>query len=174
MSLPHRESARAFLVTLAVALTGCGMLGRYELTLNQVVLHQPSSMLSVETIVDPHLAVCLQQSLIDQNVTRKEDLRNLNCSDAGIVSLEGLEEFSQIQSLKLSGNRIRNLLVLERLSSLEQLWLDGNIVIDPIPMLKKASLKRLELAGNRRLQCPRATYIPAALSLTLPAHCNQK
>ena len=101
------------------------------------------------------------------------DLFALNCSDAGIQSLAGLEQFTQIQSMKLSSNDIRNLLVLARLTALNQLWLDNNDIVDPIPVLRMSHLKELNLAGNARLQCPDPEDVPRHLSLNLPNHCKR-
>jgi Leucine-rich repeat (LRR) protein len=110
---------------------------------------------------------------LDIDARAAADLLALNCSDAGIQSLAGLEQFTQIQSMKLSSNDIRNLLVLERLTTLRQLWLDDNDVVDPIPVLRMTNLKALYLTGNPRLQCPDPVDVPRHLSLNLPDHCSR-
>ena len=111
--------------------------------------------------------------VFDVDALAAADLAALNCSDAGIQSLTGLEQFTQIQSMKLSSNNIRNLLIIERLTALRQLWLDDNDVVDPIPVLRMTALKELNLAGNLRLQCPDPSDVPRHLSLNLPDHCTR-
>ena len=173
MNLFDTELARGLLVILLVLGAGCAELGQYDITVNDVTVYEPSAPYSVSGIDDPALAACLTQSLLDIDAQAATDLVVMNCSDAGIQSLAGLEQFTQIQSMKLSGNDIRNLLVLERLTVLRQLWLDDNDVVDPIPVLRMTNLKELNLAGNPRLQCPPREVLPHHMSITLPGHCSQ-
>ena len=173
MKLFHTESARALLIALLMWGTGCAELGQYDITVNNVTVYEPSTPYTLSGIEDPALTVCLTQSLLDIDARMATDLVTLNCSDAGIQSLAGLEQFTQIQSMKLSSNDIRNLLVLERLTALNQLWLDNNDVVDPIPVLRMTGLKELNLLGNPRLQCPDPSDTPRQLALDLPNHCTR-
>ena len=173
MKLFETELARGLLVILLVLGAGCAELEQYDITVNDVTVYEPSAPYKVSGIEDPALAACLTQSLLDIDARAATDLVALNCSDAGIQSLAGLEQFTQIQSMKLSSNDIRNLLVLERLTALNQLWLDDNDVVDPIPVLRMTNLKQLNLADNPRLQCPTREELPRYLSVTLPDHCSQ-
>ena len=173
MKLFETESARALLVALLISGTGCAELGQYDITFNNVTVYEPSTPYTVSGIEDPALSACLTQSLIDIDARMVTDLVALNCSGAGIQSLAGLEQFTQIQSMKLSSNDIRNLSVLERLTALNQLWLDNNDVVDPIPILRMTRLKELNLAGNPRLQCPDPSDVPLYLSMNLPDHCTR-
>ena len=166
------ELARGLLVILLVLGAGCAELEQYDITVNDVTIYEPSAPYRVSGIEDPALATCLTQSLLDIDARAATDLVALNCSDAGIQSLAGLEQFTQIQSMKLSSNDIRNLLVLERLTELDQLWLDSNDVVDPIPVLRMTNLKELNLADNPRLQCPTREESPPYLAITLPDHCS--
>ena len=173
MKLFEPELARALLIVLLMSGTGCAELGQYDIKVNNVTFYEPSAPYRVSGIEDPALAACLSQSLLDIDARIATDLFALNCSDAGIQSLAGLEQFTQIQSMKLSSNDIRNLLVLERLNALNQLWLDNNDVGDPIPVLRITGLKELNLAGNPCLQCPDPKDVPRHLSLNLPNHCKR-
>ena len=173
MKLFETELARGLLIILLVLGAGCAELEQYDITVNDVTVYEPSAPYKVSGIEDPALAACLTQSLLDIDARAATDLVALNCSDAGIQSLAGLEQFTQIQSMKLSSNDIRNLLVLERLTALNQLWLDSNDIVDPIPVLRMTNLKQLNLAGNARLQCPDPEDVPRDLSLDLPDHCSQ-
>ena len=167
------ELARALLIALLMSGTGCAELGQYDIKVNNVTFYEPSAPYRVSGIEDPALAACLSQSLLDIDARIATDLLALNCSDAGIQSLVGLEQYTQIQSMKLSSNDIRNLLVLARLTALNQLWLDNNDIVDPIPVLRMTNLKELYLAGNSRLQCPDPEDVPGHLSLNLPDHCSK-
>jgi Leucine-rich repeat (LRR) protein len=153
--------------------TGCAELGQYDITVNNVTVYEPAAPYTASGIEDPALAACLTQSLLDIDARAATDLAALNCSDAGIQSLTGLEQFTQIQSMKLSSNNIRNLLVIERLTALRQLWLDDNDVVDPIPVLRMTALKELNLTGNLRLQCPDPADVPRHMSMNLPDHCTR-
>lgn len=172
MGLFRTELTGALLITYLVLLTGCGQLGQYDITVNDVTVYEPPAPFKVDGIDDAALAACLQQTVTDLAANGAEEVITLNCSDAGIQSLSGLEQFTQIRTIKLSGNNIRNLLELERLPQLEQLLLDQNDVVDPIPVLRITGLRTLNLAGNVRLQCPDADDIPRVLTLTLPDHCD--
>ena len=173
MKLFETELARTLLIVLLMSGAGCAELGQYDIKVNNVTVYEPSAPYSVSGIEDPALAACLSQSLLDIDARMATDLLALNCSDADIQSLDGLEQFTQIQSMKLSSNDIRNLLVLERLTALNQLWLDNNDIVDPIPVLRMSHLKELNLAGNARLQCPDPEDMPRDLSLSLPDHCTR-
>ncbi|MDG2460805.1 MAG: leucine-rich repeat domain-containing protein [Luminiphilus sp.] len=172
MSLSVTELAVGLLVASFVILAGCSQLSRYDITVNNVTVYEAAIPYQVEAVADKALENCLQQTLVDQRLTETSDLTALNCSDAGIRSLAGIEQFAQIRSLKLSGNGIRNLVVLERLERLEQLWLDANDIIDPIPVLRMTAIRQLDLADNPQLQCPEGADIPPELKLTLPDHCE--
>jgi Leucine-rich repeat (LRR) protein len=151
---------------------GCSQLSQYDITINDRIVYEPASQLPLGGIADPSLEGCLRQTLMDAEISEPGSLEQLNCSNAGIESLEGLEQFDGIRSLKLSGNKIRNLLALERLKALRQLWLDNNNVVDPIPVLRMTSLRQLDLTNNPGLQCPSSDRIPSSMQLTLPDHCD--
>ena len=173
MSQLHQGLAAGLLVIgTLLSQAGCTPLAQYDITLNDQIVYQPTPAIRVGGIADPGLKNCLEQTLIDAQISEHDALEQLNCSDAGIVSLAGLEQFPSIRSLKLSGNGVRNLLVLERLTDLQQLWLDSNDIVDPIPVLRIRSLRQLDLADNPGLQCPSSDQIPASMHLTLPDHCK--
>ena len=172
MSLSLTELAIGLLVPSLVVLVSCSQLSEYDVTLNNVTVYQGARPNQIQSIEDAALETCLRQLLVDQRTNQTTDLTAANCSDAGIRSLAGIEQFTALRSLKLSGNAIRNLVVLERLEQLEQLWLNRNDVVDPIPMLRLTSLRELDLTDNPLLQCPAADETPLVLKLSLPEHCE--
>ena len=164
--------ATAYLSLGMLLISGCAQLDQYDITVNNVTVYEPAPIIKVENVADAALRGCLQQTALDLEATTPLALKILNCSEAGIQSLDGLEQFSALSSIKLSSNQIRNLLVLERLESLEQLWLDNNDIVDPVPVLRMTTLRTLNLTDNPALQCPKKSDIPTSLQLNLPSHCQ--
>ena len=151
------------------ALSGCGS---YDITLNDYTVYgAPKIFLDFE-LPDEALNTCISQQIIDQRITSAEDRVALNCSNAGIETLEGLSLFSQLEQLKLSNNRIRNLVVLGQLRALKAVWLDGNMVIDPVPLQPLPELRWVDLSGNSHLQCPKKSLFGRVETLKLPNHCS--
>jgi len=90
----------AFIITLLLSCAD------YEITLNDQPL-QLRKPVSVEfTVSDSSLSRCLSETLKAQIAIRIDDLHTLDCSFAGIKSLEGLEQFQGLVRVKLSGNEL--------------------------------------------------------------------
>ena len=143
----------------------------YDVTVNDRQVYGPVRPFSDFEVADPSLQRCLSQHIGDQRIADPLQLRVLNCSSAGIASLEGLGLFAALKQLKFSDNRIRNLVELGQLGELEMVWLDDNEVVDPVPLGQLAQLTLLDLAGNTDLQCPRPGLLDGVAQLTLPKHC---
>jgi Leucine-rich repeat (LRR) protein len=90
----------------------------YEFTLNDQPLQLRTPVSVVFTVPDPSLSRCVTETLNTQNATRIDDLRILDCSFAGIKSLEGLEQFQGLVRLKLSGNELYDIRPLLSLGGL--------------------------------------------------------
>ena len=97
---------------------------------------------------------------------------SLDCSFAGIESLEGLSIFTGLKALRLSANQVRNLVELSQMATLEALYLDDNQIIDPVPLYGLAGLRELDLSGNPNLQCPKPGSLTQVTSMILPQHCR--
>lgn len=156
-------------VVATALLTACNSV---DVTLNDALIYEPPRLLRDFAISDPGLKSCIQQQIEDRKITSAGDLTDLNCSSAGITSLDGLATFPGLQRLKLSDNRILNLVELGRLTGLAGLWLDGNRIVDPVPLTALNALTELDLSGNPNLQCPDAGAFPGIKHLTLPEHCQ--
>ena len=142
------HSYRIFsLLALILALGGCA---DYEFSVNDKLVYTPLPLFSDFSLADPALQTCVSQTISDEKITRVELLEKLNCSHAGISSLEGLDQFANLQILNLGQNQLRNVGVLSLLTELERVNLDGN------PELDCASV------GNWQ----------TSIELTLPPHCN--
>jgi len=145
-----------------------------DITLNDALIYEPPRLFRDFAVSDPHLKSCIQQQIEDRRITAAEGLTDLNCSSAGITSIDGLATFTGLQRLKLSDNRILNLVELGQLTGLVGLWLDGNRIVDPVPLAALDNLAELDLSDNSNLQCPGAGAFPDIEHLTLPEHCQPR
>jgi len=166
--MPQRV-ARLLLALSVTLLSACQ---GYDFTINDKVVYSPTSLFAGFTLPDEALRTCVEQAVADGNITAPEQLAALNCSHAGIESLEGLAIFTSLASLKLSDNSIRNLVELGHLTQLRVLYLQNNAVIDPVPLNGLTQLETLDLAGNENMQCPRVGALIQVATLTLPEHCR--
>lgn len=158
------------MLAMLSCMAGCG---NYDFKVNEKVVYTPQPLFSDFAISDPALRACVEQAIIDQKVVEANQLLILNCSNAGISALDGLEIFTGLRQLKLSANAIRNLMALATMSSLESLYLDDNEVVDPVPLYELLSLRNLDLSGNAQLQCPAGNALFQVEDVTLPEHCRR-
>ena len=144
----------------------------YDVTLNDRQVYGPARLFTDFKVADEALQRCIEQRIADENIADPLKLKALNCSNAGIASLNGLGQFAGLTQLKLSDNRIRNLVELGQLSGVESLWLDNNVVVDPVPLAQLTKLQLLDLTNNPMLQCPKVGLLDYVTTLTVPEHCN--
>jgi Leucine-rich repeat (LRR) protein len=139
-----------FAVSTIACLTGCE---GYTYTLNeQPIFSTPETTLfSDYSLSDSSLQSCTEQAILDQSVTQPSQLTQLNCSNAGISNLNGLEIFSGLTHINLNGNKL--------------------IKIKPILYLSKLQVVTLE--ANKHLDCSQGTQLANKLkgSVKLPSHC---
>ena len=150
-------------------LAGCG---QYDIKVNDKLVYTPAKLLQVQGITDPALAICIEQAIADNLITSVTQLKALNCSNAGIKTLDGLAAFHSLEQLKLSNNQIRNLLELEKLTLLVNLWLDDNVIVDIVPLAGLARLAQLDVSNNPALQCPTRELFSPSVAVTLADHCQ--
>ncbi|MBE9537699.1 MAG: hypothetical protein IMF06_01385 [Proteobacteria bacterium] len=144
----------------------------YDFTVNDKLVYTPKPLFSDFDTPDAALYECIKQGIIDAKITSASQLTSLNCSHAGIESLQGLSVFNGLSHLKLSSNKIRNLAEVAGISTLEELYLDDNVVVDPVPLYQLPALRLLDLTHNTTLQCPESSEFPVIESLQLPKHCG--
>lgn len=143
----------------------------YDFKVNDKIIYSPTLFRNFTT-PDPGLTSCLQQAIKDAAVTEGRQLTTLDCSFAGIESLDGLSAFTGLKALRLSANQIRNLVELNRITTLETLYLDDNKIIDPVPLYQLPTLRHLDISGNPALQCPRPGNFTQVATVILPQHCR--
>ncbi|MGY3715200.1 leucine-rich repeat domain-containing protein [Sutcliffiella cohnii] len=73
----------------------------------------------------------------------------LDLRDSNLESLEGIEYFTSLSSLKVSGNRIKDLSPLKKLNKLIELDLSYNEIEDLSPLLDLKELQVLNVRGNQ-------------------------
>lgn len=161
----------ALIISLLVS--GCK---NYSVSVNENVVYMPPSLFKDYQITDQQLLGCVQQTIYDAHITRAEDLTKLNCSNAGIKSLSGLDKFFALKELNLADNQIADITVIGNLGRLEILKLNGNSIENPTPLLYLLHLKQLDLQTNPSLICKGMAQIIAnqnkdTTEILLPQHC---
>jgi Leucine-rich repeat (LRR) protein len=144
----------------------------YDFKVNDKIVYTPTPLFRDYAIPDTGLNDCVNQAINDGTVTTAPQLMSLDCSFAGIESVEGLAIFTGLKALRLSANQIRNLVELSKITTLEAVYLDDNKIIDPVPLYGLVGLRDLDLSGNSNLQCPKPGSLTQVASTILPQHCR--
>jgi Leucine-rich repeat (LRR) protein len=166
-TLPMRPFRLALLVPAIALASACA---DYAVTFNDRAIYTPPALFSDYRLADDALRACVTQHIIDQAATAAEGLELLDCSHAGIEDLAGLEVFTGLTRVRLSGNAIGDASPLAAATGLEILILADNRIADAAPLLTLENLARLDLSGNDQLACPLEEH--TIDDLTLPAHCG--
>lgn len=137
------------LVMVCLTLAGCN---RYQVTLNERTIHTPPTLFTDYKLPDAGLESCISQTISDRGITSPDQLLKLNCSDGDIATLEGLQLFSQINTLNLANNKLKNISLL----------------------LLMGKLQSVNLKGNPQLECKDAITLKSQLpgQVILPEHCG--
>ncbi len=115
------------LISMVTLLSACN---RYSFSVNENEVYAPVSLFTNYSFADSSLGSCVDQHLRSISADSADDLAVLNCSNAGIVLLDGIEVFSRIEQLSLSDNNLTNVDALLQLVNLSYLDLRGNTEID--------------------------------------------
>ena len=148
--------------------------GSYEFTLNDKLLKRPQQLFTDYRIDDKHLHRCIKQAIVDNNISQASELEDLNCSHAGIISINGLERFSHLRRVKLSHNKISNIDTIKTLNKLEVLHIPHNHILDYLPVLNLVQLQELDVSHNPNLKCPRKLQLKNIKKVILPNHCTKR
>lgn len=149
----------------------------YSLSVNDNVVYTPPSLFKDYTIADAHLRTCVEQTILDNQISKAEDLKQLNCSHAGINSLAGLEKFYSIEQLNLAENTLQSIAPIANFSKLKVLILRKNNLTSAEPLLHLLALKEVDISENAKLSCRdlkqfAANFHQGDLKLVLPEQCN--
>ncbi len=125
----------------------------YSVSVNENVVYTPPSIFKDYQIADAQLHDCVEQTIYDLHITSAEDLTRLNCSNAGIKSLAGLDKFFALKELNLADNQLADISEIGQLGRLEELVLTNNTIKNPAPLLSLLHLTQLHLANNPQMTC---------------------
>ena len=125
---------------------------RYQVTLNEREIYTPPILFSDFQILDLALRTCVTQAISDQKISKPQDLKLLNCTYAAITQLDGLERFTNLETINFSNNKLA----------------------DIKPLMFFGGLKRLDLRGNSGLSCKdlRSLELLLAADLLKPQSCQ--
>ena len=97
-------------------------------------------------VTDDNLRACIEQISSTAGYMYTDELEEIDCEDAGVSSIWGIEKFPYTKKLDLSGNAISNAF-FEHSTALQSLNLSSN-GLNFIGVTKLKALKGLSLAGN--------------------------
>lgn len=165
---------KIFGVFLVSLIAGCKT---YSVSVNNKVVYTPPSLFKDFTIADAHLRACVEQTILDNQITKAEDLKQLNCSHAGISSLAGLEKFYAIEQLNLAENSLQSIVSITNFSKLKVLILRKNNLTSAEPLLHLLALREVDISDNAKLACSdlkqvATNFHQGDLKLTLPEQCK--
>lgn len=172
----HSKSLLLFCGLVTSLLTaGCK---NYSVSLNENVVYTPPSIFKDYQITDAKLHDCVEQTIYDLHLTSAEDLTRLNCSNAGIKSLAGLDKFFALKELNLADNELADISEIGQLGRLEKLVLSNNHIKNSAPLLHLLHLNQLHLNNNPSMTCKDLQQLQYNLSnqkldLRLPEQCNR-
>lgn len=151
-----------------------GACAGYEVTVNERTVYTPAPLFTQFAVADANLQGCLDQTIEDGKVTAASQLVSLNCSNAGIQSLAGLGQFTQIKHLNLADNQISEAADLAKLGKLQQVILRNNTLRQLPEALTWLALESLDVSGNPDLACEDLAQLQRGqpVALSLPAHCK--
>lgn len=162
-----------YFLTAVIFLLGLNACSRYQMTLNETVVHTPPGLLTDFDTEDPRLKSCLDQIIKDGNFTSFEQVTQLICSHAGLTSLKGIEAFQGLKQINLENNKITSLKPLQYLSKLEVLKVNDNLLAQAPELLNLPKLKEVQLENNPNLACQDLLQLKKISSATLhlPKQC---
>ncbi len=170
----HSKSLVLFCGLVTSLLTaGCK---NYSVSVNENVVYTPPAIFKDFQLADSLLHDCVEQTIYDLHITSAEELTRLNCSNAGIKSLTGLDKFFALKELNLAENQLTDISTIGQLGRLEKLILSKNQIKNPAPLLNLLHIKQLYLDNNPQMTCNDLIQLQKNLSnqkldLLLPAQC---
>lgn len=159
---------------IILLISACG----YSVSVNERVVYTPAPLFDDYSITDQRLADCVLQTITDLKITKASDLKRLNCSNAGIHSLAGLEVFTGLEELNLAQNSVQSLSELTPMTQLKVLILSGNMLKNVAPLLSLLKLQTLDLNENNQLACAdilqlEKNWVELETILIKPQQCRQ-
>ncbi|MEH6549526.1 MAG: leucine-rich repeat domain-containing protein [Pseudomonadales bacterium] len=146
----------------------------YPMSFNNRNVFEEDPLFTNYEIADVALAACVKQSIADQKASRSNGLLHLNCSEAGIMSLAGIETFYALEHLNVSSNEISKLDEINSLGRLETLDISNNSITSVVRLSDLNHLSKVDLSGNAALDCASTKVLSEIVGsgLSLPDHCK--
>ena len=124
---------------------------------------------------DPLLAQCVESEAASNGWNSTGDVTSLNCQQAGITSLGGVQSFVNLETLNLSGSQVDDIFLLSALTNLQELDLSsitGLTDIDTLLTLETLKTLHLNGSGNGNLNCDDLDALSLVLeTFTRPDNC---
>lgn len=135
---------------IATTIIGACLFGckNYSVSVNDKTVYTPASLFDNYQLADAKLKDCVEQTIYDLHITKAEELTRLNCSNAGITSVEGLDKFFALTELNLANNRLTDIGGIAKLGRLEVLILKNNQIRNPAPLLNLLHIQSLDVSEN--------------------------
>ena len=132
-----------FIILMIYLISGCA---DYAVTFNNKSIITPIALYQSKKIIDNALRNCIEHTIVDQKITDPKTLKVLDCSHAGIVKLDGIQQFLHLSEVRLKNNSLEGiapLLLLDKLT-LADLNNNANIDCDDLTQLRnRGSIKSL-------------------------------
>lgn len=156
-------------------LPGCK---NYSVSLNDRTVYTPAPLFTNYQITDEKLHACVEQTIYDLKITKADELIRLNCSNAGISSLAGLDKFFALTELNLANNQITDIGTLGKLGRLEVVMINNNAITNPAPLLNLLHIQMLDITQNPGMTCKDLHQLAENLQhqkpdLKFPAQCSK-
>jgi Leucine-rich repeat (LRR) protein len=136
-------------LSLGVVIISCGACSNYNVLLNDNALYRPPTLYLNFSVADSQLENCLVQHIEDGEIKSPRELIQVNCSYAGITNLDGLVQFSRIETLSLKGNPLKNIEPLFQMVNLRLLDVsESDLGCENISRLKDLPLDQVISSGN--------------------------
>ncbi len=157
---------------LTVLLAGCSS---YSVSVNERTVYTPPPLLKDIPVSDKGLHDCLIQTIADHKVTNPSQLVQLNCTNAGISSIEGIQYFANLMRLNLAHNQIVDISPASLLPKLEHLQLKDNHIENLTPLKALTQLTRVDVSQNPLANCQAAKVIEQQVvgDVVLPETCRR-
>lgn len=161
--------SRIFIALLSMTLLACA---NYDVKFNDRRVYTPNPLLENKNIADAALSACVSQYIHDNRITHVSQFTELNCPNAAITSVAGLDRFHALKDLNLSNNRISNITALGNLEQLRNLNLSNNRLQNIATLSTLNALRHIALEGNAHLLC-QSIRLGKHVSVERPKHCGE-
>ena len=146
---------------IALSVLSCS---NYQISLNEQVIYEPPKLFADYQISDQDLKECVRASIAEQDIIEAKQLKSLSCPGGNIISLNGLEIFTQLRSLGLANNKITDIEALADIAQLRHIDLRNNALSDVIALQMMPSIESLNVEGNKGLTCEQVKQVLTSLN----------